>query len=45
MLRILIADDHEVARHGIRALLEAHPAGKFVPKRKTGARRSSSPAA
>jgi len=24
MLRILIADDHEVARHGIRALLEAH---------------------
>ena len=24
-LRILIADDHEVARRGIRALLEAHP--------------------
>jgi DNA-binding NarL/FixJ family response regulator len=24
-LRILIADDHEVARKGIRALLEAHP--------------------
>jgi DNA-binding NarL/FixJ family response regulator len=25
MLRILIADDHEVARRGIRALLESHP--------------------
>ena len=25
MLRILIADDHEVARKGIRALLESHP--------------------
>lgn len=25
MLRILIADDHELARRGIRALLEAHP--------------------
>lgn len=25
MLRILIADDHEVARRGIRALLEGHP--------------------
>src|SRR5260370_41692092 len=24
-LRILIADDHEVARQGIRALLESHP--------------------
>jgi len=24
-LRILIADDHEVVRHGVRALLEAHP--------------------
>src|SRR5262249_12047965 len=23
--RILVADDHEVARKGIRALLEAHP--------------------
>lgn len=25
MLRILIADDHELARHGVRALLESHP--------------------
>jgi len=25
MLRILIADDHEVARRGIRAMLESHP--------------------
>src|SRR5229473_5650755 len=25
-LRILIADDHEVVRHGIRVLLESHPA-------------------
>ena len=25
MLRILIADDHEVARRGVRALLESHP--------------------
>lgn len=25
MLRILIADDHEVARRGIRAVLESHP--------------------
>lgn len=25
MVRILIADDHEVARRGIRALLESHP--------------------
>jgi len=25
MLRILIADDHELARRGIRALLESHP--------------------
>ena len=24
-LRILVADDHEVVRHGVRALLEAHP--------------------
>src|SRR5437588_5730050 len=24
-LRILIADDHEVVRHGIRVLLESHP--------------------
>lgn len=24
-LRILVADDHEVVRHGIRALLEGHP--------------------
>src|SRR6266496_1569965 len=24
-LRILIADDHEVVRHGVRALLQAHP--------------------
>lgn len=25
MLRVLIADDHELARRGVRALLEAHP--------------------
>src|SRR5215467_11877145 len=24
MIQILIADDHEVVRHGVRALLEAH---------------------
>ncbi len=23
--RILIADDHEIVRHGIRALIETHP--------------------
>jgi DNA-binding NarL/FixJ family response regulator len=30
MLRILIADDHEVARHGIRALLEANDGREAV---------------
>ena len=25
MLRILIADDHELARRGIRSVLESHP--------------------
>jgi DNA-binding NarL/FixJ family response regulator len=30
VLRILIADDHEVARKGIRALLEAHPGWEVI---------------
>jgi DNA-binding NarL/FixJ family response regulator len=36
MLRILIADDHEVARHGIRALLEAHPGWEVCAEAKDG---------
>lgn len=30
LLRILIADDHEVARRGIRSLLESHPGWEVV---------------
>lgn len=29
-LRILVVDDHEVVRRGLRALLEAHPGWKVV---------------
>jgi DNA-binding NarL/FixJ family response regulator len=36
MLRILIADDHEVARRGIRALLEAHPGWQVCAEAKDG---------
>jgi DNA-binding NarL/FixJ family response regulator len=36
MLRILIADDHEVARHGIRSLLEAHPGWEVCAEAKDG---------
>lgn len=36
MLRILIADDHELARRGIRALLEAHPDWEVCGEAKDG---------
>ena len=36
MLRILIADDHEVARQGIRALLESHPGWQVCGEAKDG---------
>lgn len=36
MLRILIADDHEVARHGIRALLEGHAGWDICAEAKDG---------
>ncbi len=36
MLRILIADDHEVARRGIRALLESHPEWEVCGEAKDG---------
>ncbi len=36
MLRILIADDHELARHGIRALLESHPGWVVCGEAKDG---------
>ncbi|HEX4783173.1 MAG TPA: response regulator transcription factor [Candidatus Sulfotelmatobacter sp.] len=36
MLRILIADDHEVARHGIRALLESHTGWEVCAEAKDG---------
>ncbi len=36
MLRILIADDHEVARKGIRALLEGHPEWEVCAEAKDG---------
>jgi len=36
MLRILIADDHEVARKGIRALLESHPSWEVCAEAKDG---------
>jgi len=36
MLRILIADDHEVARKGIRALLENHPGWEVCVEAKDG---------
>ena len=36
MLRILIADDHEVARKGIRALLEGHPGWEVCAEAKDG---------
>jgi DNA-binding NarL/FixJ family response regulator len=35
-LRILIADDHEVARRGIRSLLEAHPGWQVVGEASNG---------
>jgi len=36
MLRILVADDHEVARKGIRALLESHPGWEVCAEAKDG---------
>jgi DNA-binding NarL/FixJ family response regulator len=36
MLRILIADDHEVARRGIRALLENHPGWEVCGEARDG---------
>src|ERR1019366_5235137 len=36
MLRILIADDHEVARRGIRAMLESHPSWEVGGEAKDG---------
>lgn len=36
MLRILVADDHEVARRGIRALLESHPGWQVCAEAKDG---------
>lgn len=36
MLRVLIADDHEVARRGIRALLESHPGWEVCGEAKDG---------
>ncbi|MGZ6333676.1 MAG: response regulator [Bdellovibrionota bacterium] len=36
MLRILIADDHEVARRGIRALLESHTGWEVCAEAKDG---------
>lgn len=36
MLRILIADDHEVARRGIRSLLENHPGWEVCAEAKDG---------
>lgn len=36
MLRILIADDHEVARSGIRSLLESHPGWEVCAEARDG---------
>ncbi|MGB9206337.1 MAG: response regulator transcription factor [Terriglobales bacterium] len=36
LLRILIADDHDVARKGIRSLLEAHPGWEICGEAKDG---------
>ncbi len=36
MFRILIADDHEVARRGVRALLESHPGWQVCGEAKDG---------
>jgi DNA-binding NarL/FixJ family response regulator len=36
MLRILIADDHELARNGIRTVLEAHPGWEVCGEAKDG---------
>ena len=36
MLRILIADDHEVARRGIRSLLESHPGWEVCGEARDG---------
>lgn len=36
MLRILIADDHEVARRGVRCLLESHPGWEVCAEAKDG---------
>src|SRR5262245_54315609 len=35
MIRILLADDHEVVRHGLRGLLEAEPGWQVVAEAST----------
>ncbi len=35
-LRILVADDHEVVRHGVRSLLEAHPGWEVIAEAADG---------
>jgi DNA-binding NarL/FixJ family response regulator len=35
-VRILVADDHEIVRHGVRALLEAEPGFEVVAEATTG---------
>jgi DNA-binding NarL/FixJ family response regulator len=35
-LRILVADDHEVVRHGVRALLDGHPSWEVVAEAADG---------
>ena len=34
--RILVADDHEVVRHGVRSLLEAHPGWEVIAEASDG---------
>ena len=34
--RILVADDHEVVRHGVRSLLEAHPGWEVISEASDG---------
>jgi DNA-binding NarL/FixJ family response regulator len=35
-LRILVANDHELMRRGIKALIESHPAWKVCGEASTG---------
>ena len=36
MLRILIADDHEIVRKGVRDIIQAHPGWEVVGEAKDG---------